>query len=114
MAICAYCKTNDTERYENDSPICLNCLACRTEDRGGIQATLVEALAQATLRADSACTEFTAISSEIPGTTQGVQRIHNASRKLTEARDEMIRAHNRLDDFLFRGIVPEDLANDGA
>jgi hypothetical protein len=32
----------------------------------------------------------------------GVQRIHNPSRKLTEARDEMIMAHNRLDDFLLR------------
>ena len=86
------------------------------EDRGGIQATLVEALAQATLRADSACTEFTAISSEIPSGIShfdGVQRIHNASRKLTEARDEMIRAHNRLDDFLFRGIVPHDLKRKG-
>jgi hypothetical protein len=37
------------------------------------------------------------------------QRINNASREVSLARAEMMRAHNRLDDFMTRGIVPEDL-----
>jgi len=40
----------------------------------------------------------------------GVQRIHNASHELTTARDEMMKAHNRLNDFLNMGIVPKDLS----
>ena len=43
----------------------------------------------------------------------GVQRIHNASHKLTQARDEMMNAHNRMNDFIERGIVPEDLKRSG-
>jgi hypothetical protein len=39
----------------------------------------------------------------------GTQRIHNASHKLTEARNTMMKAHRRLNDFLERGTVPEDL-----
>ena len=39
----------------------------------------------------------------------GVHRIKNASNKLTAARKEMGTAHNRLDDFLSRGVVPDDL-----
>lgn len=39
----------------------------------------------------------------------GKRHIHNAARQLTAARMEMMRAHNRLNDFLNAGIVPDDL-----
>ena len=43
----------------------------------------------------------------------GSQRIHNASRDLSTARKDLMRAHTRLDDFLKTGIVPEDLKRSG-
>ena len=43
----------------------------------------------------------------------GVQRIRSVSHELTVARNEMIRAHNRLNEFLERGTVPEDLKRSG-
>ena len=43
----------------------------------------------------------------------GVQRIKNASNALTIARREMATAHSRLNDYLSRGIVPEDLKRSG-
>jgi hypothetical protein len=43
-----------------------------------------------------------------PG-TDGTQLIQNASRKLIAARKKMGRADNRLNDYLGRGIVPDDL-----
>ena len=73
-------------------------------------------LTEATLRAESATTEFNGVTSDIPSFIphpDGTQRIHNASRKLTEARDEMMKAHRRFNDFLERGIVPEDLKRIG-
>jgi len=39
----------------------------------------------------------------------GTQHLSNAARELSAARKEMMDAHNRLNDFLARGIVPEDL-----
>ena len=39
----------------------------------------------------------------------GAQRIKNASHALSIARKEMATAHNRLNDYLSRGIVPDDL-----
>jgi hypothetical protein len=43
----------------------------------------------------------------------GAQRIHSASRELSVARKEMMKAHSRLDDSLSRGVVPEDLKRSG-
>jgi hypothetical protein len=42
-----------------------------------------------------------------------VQRIRNASHELTAARNEMMEAHHRLNEFLERGTVPEDLKRSG-
>jgi len=39
----------------------------------------------------------------------GTLHLHEASRQLSAARDEMMRAHNRLNDFLDKGIMPDDL-----
>jgi hypothetical protein len=70
------------------------------------------ALAYGILGPENPDVESAAVSSDIPsGLPQpdGVQRIHNASRKLTAARDEMMKAHKRMRDYMEHGIVPEDL-----
>jgi hypothetical protein len=117
MERCAFCKLEDTTLYESGVAICLTCVSLREAKSKKASATsvhdiLVRELAQATLQAESATTEFTAITSDIPSfipPPDGTQRIHNASHKLTEARNTMMKAHRRLNDFLERGTVPEDL-----
>jgi hypothetical protein len=77
-----------------------------------VKAILLKDLSEATKRAESAKDYFAAVSGEIPGGIphpDGTQRIHNASRELGAARDEMMKAHKRLDDYLKTGIGPEDL-----
>jgi len=120
MALCAFCKVEETMLYEGGVPVCLTCVerrkATKADHKADVQAMLARDLTEATLRAESATMEFNAISGDIPsGMPQpdGTQRIHNASRALAAARDEMMKAHNRLNDFLSRGIVPEDLKRGG-
>jgi hypothetical protein len=43
----------------------------------------------------------------------GAQRIQNAAHALAAARNEVMQAHSRLDEFLARGVVPGDLDPDG-
>ena len=83
---------------------------------GGVHAALLKALTEATLRKDSAFMEFTAATSKIPSSLphpDGLQHINNASAKLTAARHEVSEAHARLNDYVERGIVPEDLKRSG-
>ncbi len=115
MARCAYCKANETRLFEDGSPICLSCASLPDYGRG-IQAVLVKALSEATQGADSVFAELTAIMSDIPSGMphpDGVQRIHNTSDKLALARLELNEAHARLNAYLERGIVPEDLKGSG-
>ena len=68
------------------------------------------------MRAEAAIAAFTAVTSEIPTfipRPDAVQRIHNASREMTAARNEMMKAHTRLNDYVERGIVTEDLKRRG-
>ena len=121
MERCAFCKTEDTALYENGVPICLKCVAAREAKSkkdypASIHDILVRELTDATLQSESATTEFNAITSDVPSfipPPDGTQRIHNASRKLSEAREQMMRAHHRLNDYLVRGIVPDDLRSSG-
>ena len=41
----------------------------------------------------------------------GTQRIHNVARDLADARERLAAAIARLNDFMTRDIVPEDLRN---
>ena len=78
---------------------------------------LIQSLTEATVRANAASEAFTAIMSDIPSGIphpDGIQRIHSASRELSTARKEMMKAHSRLHDFLSRGIIPEDLKRSGS
>ena len=116
MAACAHCEA-DTELYNGGVPICLKCAVEREANSNknhvaGVRAVLARALTDATLRRESASMEFNAVTADIPSSIpqpDGTQRIQNVSRALTATRNEMMRAHNRLNDYLSRGIVPEDL-----
>ena len=117
MARCAYCKA-ETILYEYDVPICLECgdereiKHKRLEMERQVNTILKHDVTEATERAHTASDAFEAIVAEVPSGLphpDGTQRIHNASRTLSAAREEMMRAHERLHDFLTRGIIPEDL-----
>jgi hypothetical protein len=117
MSLCAFCKVEDTALYANGVPICLKCLDLREANSkkvpiASVHTVLVQDLTEASLRVELANTEFNAITSDIPSfipQPDGTQRIHKASMALKAAREGMIMAHNRLNAFLERGIVPEDL-----
>ena len=69
-------------------------------------------MAAATERADAANAAFHALMRDIPSNVphpDGSQRLHNASRELTVARQAMMETSLRLNDFLNYGIIPEDL-----
>ena len=60
--------------------------------------------------------EFQAVMSDIPSGLphpDGTQRIHNASSQMKDAREGMMTAHKRLNDYLSVGTVPEDLKRSG-
>lgn len=117
MERCAYCNAEDTLLYASGIPICLKCVTLREaktkKDRPpNVHAILVRDLEEATLQTESATAKFNAVTRDVPSfipPPDGTQRIHNASRQLTESRNAMIKALHRLNDFLERGIVPEDL-----
>ena len=124
MATCAHCKIQETEIHESGIPICLKC----TVERDGkarrkppgtgqsIRSILVDDIAKATARANTASQAFLEVMGQIPNgfpLPNGPQRIHSASSNLSTARKDLMTAHTRLDDFLKTGIVPEDLKRRG-
>jgi hypothetical protein len=123
MAECAYCKA-DTELYNNGVPICLKC-SNEPDNKASkkplaraksIQNILADEIVEATARTNKATQSFFDVMGQIPTGfphPDGSQRIHNASRDLSTARKDLMRAHTRLDDFLKTGIVPEDLKRSG-
>jgi len=114
MAECSYCKA-ETELHDNGAPICLVCAVAKDgtiQDSSGVQLTLLEEVRQATDRANTAAESFSSIIERIPSDVphpDGVFRITQASRELSTARAEMMVAHRRLNDFISRGVIPEDL-----
>lgn len=121
MAQCAYCSAA-TELFDNGVPVCLECTEAHTIKRKPsataleIRTALFQDLLGATARNTEAIREFDEVMGQFPSGLphpDGVQRIKNASNKLSAARKEMATAHNRLNDYLSRGIVPEDLKRSG-
>ena len=118
MAQCVHCQAG-TERYENDVPICLSCAYGRTtiarkspaavvSPKSNLRDALFRDLAAATRRVNAASRALDELIGQFKGEND-TQRMQNASEELEAARKEMARAHNRLNDFLSRGIIPEDL-----
>jgi hypothetical protein len=117
MGRCIYCAAA-TEMYQNQIPICTKCSEER-EERGTrpareqqIRTILVNSLVEATTRTSVASQAFNIVMSQFPSGLphpDGSRKIHNASAALAAARKELMMAHNRLNDYLGRGIIPEDL-----
>ncbi len=119
MAECAFCKV-ETELYDGGTPICPACADAREGRLKGtqqqVQSTLHSELQAAAERAKAATASFDAATREIPSglpEPDGTQRIDNASREVSLARVYLMRAHNRLNDYLGRGVVPGDLKRRG-
>jgi hypothetical protein len=77
-----------------------------------VRAVLLRDLVQATASVSAALREFNSVIDQYPSGLphpDGSQRIRNASRSLSITRLKMMKAYSRLDDFLAKGIVPEDL-----
>jgi hypothetical protein len=117
MAQCVFCKT-ETELYENGTPICVVCADAKAVNgrpssaESQIRLNLLEEVRRATDRVNAASESFSMIIKDIPSDVphpDGALRIAHASRELSTAREEMMRAHRRLNDFLSRGVIPEDL-----
>jgi len=117
MAKCACCKA-ETELYDSGVPFCIQCSDVGRAKRKlsfperPIEALLMNGVAEAMAHVSVANQAFQTAICEIPsGLPQpdGAQRIYNASRELATARREMMEAHSLLNDFIERGIVPENL-----
>ena len=117
MAKCVYCGS-ETELYVNGVPVCLSCSdTARRKPPASQQETrnkLLQEVLEATAHHNEARADFEA--SMVPDGLphpDGIQRIKNASRRLSTARKNMMTAHNRLDSFLETESVPEDLKRSG-
>ena len=116
MAECAYCKA-DTELHESGVPVCPSCSDTRTKRKAPaterqIRGTLLQDVIELTARTEEATKEFEAVMGQIPSGLphpDGTQRIKNASAKLSIARNELMKAHRRLDERVSNGIVRGDL-----
>ena len=103
MAQCAYCRA-ETELYFANVPVCIKCGDARSPEQ--TRASLLQKLADATTRAKAAAEAFEKVVADIPSEIphpDGTQRITNASRRLSKARDEMMEAHRLLNDHIKRG-----------
>jgi hypothetical protein len=121
MAGCSRCGA-ETELYNGGVPLCVKCSRlCEAKRKPptptkDIRAILFQDLLGATARNNEALREFDEVSGQFPSGLphpDGVQRIKNASNALSVARKEMATAHNRLSDYLDRGIIPDDLKRSG-
>jgi hypothetical protein len=122
MPICARCKTQDTELYENGIPICLSCSGepeaapIPWNSNNPIKEALMKEVLDTTARKNEAFINFNALMLHSPTRLphpDGVQTIKNASAELAIARKEMDQAHDRLNAYLNTGIVPVDLKRSG-
>jgi hypothetical protein len=103
MAQCSQCKTETelTELYDAGIPVCVTCSnECDEGDDGPekdqwIRTFLLEDLLETSHLAQSALVA--------PET----------SASLNMSREALAQAHNRLNDYLSRGTVPEDLKRSG-
>jgi len=81
-------------------------------ERQGVLQVLNRDFRAAKQRLDAATEKFDAVIREAPtglSLPEGLQRIHNASRELSIAREEMVEAHVRLNAFMAEGIIPDHL-----
>jgi DNA-directed RNA polymerase subunit RPC12/RpoP len=122
MAKCTYCGS-ETELFVKGVPVCRECSQEREAKPKtkapapqDIRTTLFQDVLEATARNNDAFEEFKVVTGQLPSGLphpDGVQRIKNASRRLSFARKEKMQADNRLNDYLVSGVVPEDSKRSG-
>jgi hypothetical protein len=115
MAECTYCHAA-TELFDNAVAICIQCSQNREAERKhptqDLRTTLLQDLVEATRRSHQALGKFDAVLGQFPSGLphpDGAQLIKNASNELSIAQKEMMKAQNRLNDYVARGSAPEDL-----
>ena len=121
MERCACCQIRETALYDKGVPICLECANARSNCKRPptdqqIRSTLLQDILELTARIDEASAEFDEVMRQIPSDLphpDGVRRIKNVSAKLSTARQELMKAHRRLDEYLGGGIVPKDVKQSG-
>jgi hypothetical protein len=116
VAVCSFCKTKETELYENGFPICLGCENTRTKSQSPatdseMRTTLLQDVLEWTSRAQDIAKQMEAVTAEARGMSQsdGTQHVKNASSQLTSARNELMKAQTRLAQYFGSWIVPGDL-----
>ena len=116
MLICAFCDS-EAELAIDGVSLCKECAGKPEREIGKlrtdreIRAALQREILASTARAHAASKILSAIMRDVPsGLPQpdGSQRIQNAANALAAARNEVMKAHSRLDEFLARGGVPGD------
>jgi hypothetical protein len=121
VTICAFCELEADLAIEG-VPLCEACSGKPESEIGRlktdrqVRARLQRDILASTARAHPASEALSAIMGNIPsGLPQpdGSQRIQNAAHALAAARNEVMRAHSRLDEFLARGVVPGDFKPGG-
>ena len=122
VTICAFCGS-EAELALYGVPLCKVCSG-RTESEiqslnvsRQIRAKLHREVLECTARAHAASEELRTIMGDIPSglpPPDGSRRIQNAAYALGAARNEVMRAHSRLDAFLKQGVVPSDFEADPA
>lgn len=111
MARCAYC-ASEAELHESNTPICVQC-ADLSPRRRAVIAELCHEWSEAAKRADSAAEVLFAAKIGSIQSQNGAESMHNALRQLTEERNAMMIAYDRLNAFLEHGVLPEDLKRSG-
>jgi hypothetical protein len=121
VTICALCQSEAKVAIDG-VPLCESCSSkpeseiekLRTARQ--IRASLHREILESTARARAASEALSAIMGDIPsGLPQpdGSQRIQNAAHALAAARNEVMKAHSRLEEYLARGVVPGDFEPGG-
>jgi hypothetical protein len=116
VAVCAFCKVRETQLYERDIPICVECADIRSQRKEAvtdplIRTRLLQDVLEWTARVREAQNELEAVKMEASSfpNSDGTQHVKNASRKLATAGDEYAKAHTRLARYFASGIEPDDL-----
>jgi hypothetical protein len=106
------------ELLDSSISICLKCWEARAAERkppvtaDQVRTTLIEGVLEAVALKNKASEAFEIVMGQFPSglpSSNSSQRIKDASEQLSFARRRMTTAHNRLNNFLADGIVPEDL-----
>ena len=111
------CTHSQAEKLlDSNIPICLKCWEALATKRkppvtaNQVRTTLIEGVLEAMALKNRASEAFEIVMGQFPSRSPNSgSRIKDASEQLSFARRGMMAAHNRLNDFLAQGIVPEDL-----